>query len=75
MIESVQHSNIAEEEMGQLHSIHFSENAIDKVRAGMKSGPSLSHCEECGEEIPEGRRLAVAGCRTCILCQEELEKK
>lgn len=73
-VDSVQHSNIAEEEMGQLHSIHFGENAIARVRAGMKSGPSLSHCEECGEEIPEGRRLVVPGCRTCISCQTELEK-
>ncbi|MGS0729945.1 TraR/DksA C4-type zinc finger protein [Shewanella sp. 0m-11] len=22
---------------------------------------SLQHCEECGEQIPEARRMAVAG--------------
>lgn len=75
MIDSVQHSNIDESEMGQLHgAIHLHLNAIDKVRASMKTGPSLSHCEECGEEIPEARRLVVQGCTTCIHCQTELER-
>ena len=30
---------------------------------------SLSHCIECGDEIPEKRRAAVAGVKTCIHCQ------
>ena len=28
---------------------------------------------ECGEPIPEARRLAVPGCRLCIDCQTERE--
>lgn len=35
----------------------------------MGHGPALLQCEDCGEEIPEARRAAVAGCRTCIDCQ------
>jgi phage/conjugal plasmid C-4 type zinc finger TraR family protein len=27
------------------------------------------HCVECGEEIPEGRRRALPGARTCVPCQ------
>ena len=74
MIDSVQHSNIDESEMGQLHgSIHLHENAIARVRATMRRGASLSHCELCAEEIPLARQLAVEGCRTCVSCQQDLE--
>ena len=74
-IESVQHSNISEEEMGVLHSIHFSENAIAAVRARMPSGASLFHCIECGDDIPEERRLAVIGCKHCIQCKSVMESR
>ena len=36
--------------------------------------PSLTHCEECGEPIPEARRVAVSGCRLCVKCQEECDR-
>lgn len=38
------------------------------------SGESNTHCENCGEPIPEARRLAVPGCRYCIKCQTEMEQ-
>lgn len=31
-------------------------------------GPSAFECEECGEPIPEARRLALPGCFTCVDC-------
>lgn len=34
---------------------------------------SLTHCEICGERIPEARRVAVPGVRLCVECQEELD--
>ncbi|WP_456297306.1 TraR/DksA C4-type zinc finger protein [Vibrio sp. AK197] len=34
---------------------------------------SAKECLECGEVIPEGRRLAIVGCRYCATCQAELE--
>lgn len=71
---SLQHSNIAEEEMGQLHgSIDIHLNAIAAVRRNMPSGPSLEECVDCLEKIPLARRQAVQGCRRCIHCQELLE--
>jgi phage/conjugal plasmid C-4 type zinc finger TraR family protein len=36
--------------------------------------PSARDCEGCGKVIPEGRRRAVAGCQTCITCQEAIER-
>lgn len=32
------------------------------------AGPSLAECQDCGDDIPEARRAAVAGCRQCIDC-------
>lgn len=51
------------------------EDAIKRARAQLPSGPSLTHCEECGEEIPEPRRVAVPGVRYCIACQAEMDKQ
>lgn len=36
---------------------------------------SAEYCEECGEDIPEARRIAVPGCQTCIECQHLTEFK
>lgn len=71
-------SNLAEEEMGQLHAIHNNMNAVAAVRKAMEKQaeqPSLSECEECGEEIPLARRLAVKGCRLCVYCKALTERK
>jgi len=49
-------------------------DAIERARARLTSGPSLSHCEECGEAIPAARRQAVPGVRLCITCQAEADR-
>ncbi|EFL6449071.1 TraR/DksA family transcriptional regulator [Escherichia coli] len=36
---------------------------------------SAEHCEECGEDIPQARRIAVPGCQTCAECQGIIELK
>jgi phage/conjugal plasmid C-4 type zinc finger TraR family protein len=40
-----------------------------RLAAGVSSDEGESHCVECGEEIPEGRRRAMPGARTCVACQ------
>ena len=45
------------------------EDAVMIARARMPVGESETHCVECGEQIPEGRRRAVPGVRTCVECQ------
>ena len=40
-----------------------------RARARMPTGEGEAHCVECGDDIPKGRRLAVPGVRTCIICQ------
>lgn len=36
---------------------------------------SAHECEECGNSIPEGRRLAVKGVQHCVDCADYLERK
>ena len=70
-----EYNNEEEAEMAQLHSIHMHLNAIEEVRRKMPKGPSLEECEDCGEEIPEARRLAQQGITRCIYCQGLFERK
>jgi phage/conjugal plasmid C-4 type zinc finger TraR family protein len=49
-------------------------DAVARARSNLASGPSLSHCAECGEQIPEGRRQAIPGVRLCVGCQEERDR-
>lgn len=74
-VESFQNENLEESEMGQLHAIHLHMNAVADIRSKIKSGPSLSHCEECGEPIPKKRQKAVPGVTMCVECQTLFEKK
>lgn len=50
-------------------------DAVERARARLPSGASLSHCQECGEEIPEARRQAVPGVRLCVDCQAEADRQ
>ena len=38
-------------------------------------GETLSHCLECGNEIPEARRIVLPGCTHCRDCQQQLENE
>ncbi len=49
-------------------------DAVLGARARMPAGTSLEHCEDCGEPIPERRRTALPGVRTCIPCQSERDR-
>lgn len=51
------------------------EDALERARSQLPRGESLSHCEECGEAIPQARREAVRGVRLCIACQSERDKQ
>ncbi|MEO6386831.1 MAG: TraR/DksA family transcriptional regulator [Croceibacterium sp.] len=44
-------------------------NQRAQARSQLPRGPSATHFDECGEPIPEGRRAAVPGVRTCVACQ------
>lgn len=48
------------------------EQAIKAIRS-KNTGESATHCESCGDEIPQARRVAVRGCQTCAGCQSIIE--
>lgn len=73
--ESIQGDNLEESDQAQLLSATQSADAVAKIRASIPRGPSLSHCEECAEEIPLARQKAVAGCTMCISCKELSERR
>ncbi len=50
-------------------------SAVQLAKSRLPEGESLSHCEECGAEIPEARRKAIPGVRSCVGCQAEREKR
>ena len=50
-------------------------DAVERARSRLPSGESLSHCEECGDDIPEARRKAIAGVRMCVGCQQALDEQ
>lgn len=45
-------------------------DAVQRARRQLKSGPGRIHCEECDAEIPAARREAVPGVRLCVSCQQ-----
>ncbi|CAK2192105.1 TraR/DksA family transcriptional regulator [Vibrio crassostreae] len=54
----------------------FTEMAIaSQLKRSVQTGQqeSAKECYECGDEIPEARRVAIAGCRYCASCQADRE--
>jgi phage/conjugal plasmid C-4 type zinc finger TraR family protein len=49
-------------------------DAVRAARARMPSGESEPFCVACGEPIPERRRQALPGVKTCIACQSGRDK-
>ncbi|MEQ9436627.1 DksA/TraR family C4-type zinc finger protein [Hyphomonas sp.] len=49
-------------------------DAVRTARASMPAGESPAHCDACGEPIPEARRKALPGVRTCVSCQSARDR-
>ena len=50
------------------------QEALARARGRQPTGESLRECAECGEPIPEPRRVALPGVKLCIDCQEDRDK-
>lgn len=48
-------------------------DAVQAARARIPTGEAARYCEQCGEDIPEGRRRALPGVQTCVACQAKRE--
>jgi phage/conjugal plasmid C-4 type zinc finger TraR family protein len=49
-------------------------DAISRAQSRLPSGPALTHCAECGAEIPQARREAIQSVRLCISCQDTKDR-
>jgi len=50
-------------------------DGIRRAQSRLPQGPSLTHCADCGAEIPEARRLAIRGVRLCVACQSAHDRE
>jgi phage/conjugal plasmid C-4 type zinc finger TraR family protein len=50
-------------------------DAVKRAQSRLPTGPSLSHCAECGAKIPEARQSAIVGVRLCVTCQEAEDRE
>lgn len=76
-LENIEYNNEEEAEVAQILSLQMHMKGVNKIQeqlAEQRKFQSLTHCEECGAEIPEPRRKAVMGCRLCVGCQEMVER-
>ncbi|WP_034919024.1 DksA/TraR family C4-type zinc finger protein [Erwinia sp. 9145] len=51
------------------------DDAVSRARRAMHHGTSAEFCEECGEPIPQARRLALPGVQYCITCQQQRDDR
>ncbi len=50
-------------------------DGVKHARGQMPTGESALYCVVCEEEIPEARRLAVPGVKTCVHCQSKNDNR
>ena len=50
-------------------------DGISRAQSRLPQGPGLTHCADCGAQIPEARRAAIAGVRLCLPCQEAHDRE
>jgi phage/conjugal plasmid C-4 type zinc finger TraR family protein len=49
-------------------------DAIPRAQSRLSQGPGLTHCAECGAEIPLSRRQAMPSARLCLSCQDSQDR-
>jgi len=50
-------------------------DAVAAARARLQGGEGATHCDDCGEEIPVARRIALPRAHTCVVCQTARDAK
>jgi phage/conjugal plasmid C-4 type zinc finger TraR family protein len=50
-------------------------DGISRAKSRLPQGPALTHCANCGAQIPEARRAAIPGVRLCVPCQEAEDRE
>ncbi len=64
-----------EADIAQRNQEQFDRLALQRqLNAIPPQGDSAKECEDCGEAIPEPRRMAAKGCTRCMQCQSVYER-
>lgn len=50
----------------------FTQAGVDRCRIN-HNAVSATHCIDCGDDIPELRRVKVPGCQRCASCHGDFE--
>ena len=50
-------------------------DAVRRARFLLDAGEGADECDDCGADIPEARRAALPGTRTCVACQSVRDGK
>ncbi|OJU10057.1 MAG: hypothetical protein BGN86_11685 [Caulobacterales bacterium 68-7] len=50
-------------------------DGVEGARARLPQGPGTEDCVECGDAIPQARREALPGVKTCITCQTGRDRR
>lgn len=50
-------------------------DAVKRARAELANAQGSAWCDECGEAIPEARKAALPGARTCVACQSSRDAR
>lgn len=53
---------------------YFLNVALHRARS-VSTAVSAFDCDDCGEPIPESRRVAAPGCVACVECQSLRERR
>lgn len=63
-------------DIAQEKTADYLARCIDAARGIQPAAGTRSYfCEDCGEEIPESRRLALPHATRCVRCQAANERK
>jgi phage/conjugal plasmid C-4 type zinc finger TraR family protein len=49
-------------------------DGILRAQSRLPTGPSATHCDECGDAIPAARQAAMPGVRLCVRCQDAADR-
>ena len=50
-------------------------DGVQSARARLPQGEGTAECVDCGDDIPEKRRMALPGVLTCLACQSGRDRK
>ena len=61
-------------ERGQMTESMLLAARLSRIQSSMSLAALSPECEDCGGEIPAGRRRALPAARRCVDCQEAHER-